>query len=89
MGVPYSSAEDIIETLQKMGVDFDVKQVSYRNGVHKAAEPQVEGYLQRCLFDDTIDLDTMRANPVTGPYLETCLKDGQWRFEQQVMMFFF
>ena len=89
MGVPYSSAEDIIATLQKMGVDFHVKQVSYTNGVPKEAEPQVEGYLQRCLFDDTIDLDTMRANPVTGPYLETCLKDGQWRFEQQVMMFFF
>ena len=50
---------------------------------------QVEGYLQRCLFDDTIDLTAMQANSFTGPYLATCLRDGQWHFKQHVTLFFF
>ena len=58
------------------------------NGVSVKATLQVEGYLQRCVFDDTINLETMLKNSITGPYLENCIKDGQWRFKQQVMMIF-
>jgi len=49
---------------------------------------QVEGYLQRCVFDDTINLEKMLKNSITGPYLDNCIKDGQWRFKQEVMMIF-
>ncbi len=89
MGVPYSSAQQILKTLKKLGIDFRVEQLSYENGAPADARSQVEGYLQRCLFDDTINLDAMQANSVTGPYLEACLKDGQWRFKQHVMLFYF
>ena len=49
---------------------------------------QVEGYLQRCVFDDTINLDAMRKNISTGPYLDNCLDNGQWYFNQEVMLIF-
>ncbi|MDC3347471.1 class I SAM-dependent methyltransferase [bacterium] len=87
-GVPFSSGEQIVETLERMGVGARVEQISYYNGAPEGAERQIEGYLQRCIFDDTISLDAMRNNPLTGPYLDTCLQDGQWRFEQQVMLIF-
>ncbi len=88
IGVPYPSAEQITKTLRKMGVVFHVKQISYENSAPQDAKPQVEGYLQRCLFDDTISLEWMWANPMTGPHLETCLQNGQWRFQQHVMLIF-
>jgi SAM-dependent methyltransferase len=88
LGEPYSSAEQIIQTLEKMGVSHRVEKISYENGVPEDSFLQVEGYLQRCIFDDTIDLNAMRRNSTTGPYLDSCLKDGQWRFKQEVMMIF-
>ncbi|CAI8280438.1 MAG: Uncharacterised protein [Gammaproteobacteria bacterium] len=88
-GAPYSSAEKIMEILKKMGVCFNVEQISYENGAPEDARSQVEGYLQRCLFDDTLDLNAMQENPITGPYLETCLHNGRWQFKQNVMLFFF
>jgi len=87
-GVPFSSAEKIAETLKGMGIDFRVKQISYQNTAVENAGEQVEGYLQRCIFDDTIGLDEMLKSPVTGPYLNECLQNGIWRFDQQVMLFF-
>lgn len=87
-GVPFSSAEKIAETLKGMGIDFRVKQISYQNTALENAGEQVEGYLQRCIFDDTIGLDEMLKSPVTGPYLNECLQNGIWRFDQQVMLFF-
>ena len=89
IGVPYASAEMIIKTLEKMGVCFDAEQISYENSAPEGARSQVEGYLQRCLFDDTIDLSAMQDNPITGPYLATCLQNGQWRFKQHVTLLFF
>ena len=86
--MPYSSAELIAETFKAMGVDFTVKQISYQNTALENASEQVEGYLQRCIFDDTIGLDAMLQSPVTGPYLNECLLNGVWSFDQQVMLFF-
>ncbi len=88
LGEPYSSAEQIIKTLTKMGVSHKVEKISYKNGIPEGSISQVEGYLQRCIFDDTIDLEEMRDNPTTGPYLDNCLQDGQWRFKQEVMLIF-
>ena len=88
LGEPYSSAEQIIQTLTKMGVSHKVGKISYENGVPEGSISQVEGYLQRCIFDDTIDLEAMRGNSKTGPYLDNCLQDGHWRFKQDVMLIF-
>ena len=87
-GVPYSSAELIGKTLKALGVDFRIKQISYQNTALENASEQVEGYLQRCIFDDTIGLDVMLKNSETGPYLNECLQNGTWHFDQQVMLFF-
>ena len=88
LGEPYSSAEQIIQKLTKLGVSYKIKKISYANGVPEEAHLQVEGYLQRCIFDDTISLEEMRKNSITGPYLDNCLKDGKWRFQQEVMLIF-
>ena len=87
-GEPYSSGEQIVKTLKEIGVPHAVKKITYENSTSKNAFLQVEGYLQRCIFDDTIDLKKMLNNPVTGPYLNSCIKDEQWRFKQQVMLIF-
>ena len=87
-GEPYSSAEQILQTLKEIGVHCKVEKISYENGISASASTQVEGYLQRCIFDNTIDLEVMLSNSITGPYLESCIKNGKWCFEQQVMLIF-
>jgi len=71
-----------------MNIPHRVKKITYQNGISDNSSLQVEGYLQRCVFDDTIDLETMLNNSSTGPYLNSCIKDKQWRFKQQVMLIF-
>lgn len=87
-GEPYSSAEQIIQTLEEIGISHTVKEITYENSISENAFLQVEGYLQRCIFDDSIDLETMLRNSSTGPYLDSCRNNGQWRFKQQVMLIF-
>ncbi len=89
IGIPYSSSEEIIKILAKLGVNIKVKEISYLNTAPHSKDPQVEKYLQRCLFDDTISLKEMLSNPSTGPYLKACCKKGIWEFEQKVTMIFF
>ena len=87
-GEPYSSAEQILQTLKEIGIAHRVEKITYENGISENASLQVQGYLQRCVFDDTIDLKAMLENSTTGPYLKNCIKAGQWRFKQQVMLIF-
>ena len=74
--------------LEKIGVVLEIKEINYTNMAPKSKEGMVEKYLQRCLFDDTINLKDMLSNPVTGPYLEKCRKNGMWEFAQTVSMIF-
>ncbi len=87
-GEPYSSAEQILQTLKEIDIPHRVEKINYENGVSEKESLQVEGYLQRCVFDDTIDLGKMLGNSTTGPYLENCIKEGKWRFKQEVMLIF-
>lgn len=88
VGAPYSSSEQIITILSEMGLELEIKEIFYTNGAPQTNERQVERYLQRCLFDDTISLTEMLDNDVTGPYLETCRNNGMWQFEQRVTTIF-
>ena len=88
IGEPYSSAEDILQILKEVGITHRVEKIAYENGVSENASLQVEGYLQRCIFDDTINLGAMLNNSITGPYLENCIKAGKWCFKQEVIMIF-
>lgn len=87
-GEPYISAEQILKTLNEIGVSYRVEKISYENSISENSSSQVEGYLQRCIFDDTIALDSMLKNLKTGPYLDSCIKNKQWCFKQEVMMIF-
>ena len=75
-------------TLQQMGANIHVRDIRYNNSAPERCLSQVEGYLQRCVFDDVVSLDQMLEHPVTGDYLRNCLVDGQWRFTQRVKLIF-
>ncbi len=83
---PYVCAEDITDTLSRMGASFTARDITYENGAPDDQRAAVEGYLQRCLFDDTLTLDDMLSNTVTGPYLSACHGSNAWRFAQRVTM---
>jgi hypothetical protein len=46
----------------------------------------LEGYLQRCAFDDTVSLVEMERAPRIGRYISDCGDEatGRWRFAQHV-----
>ncbi len=85
---PYTSAEDITAALDRLGIAFDARPITYANGAPSQAREQIEGFLQRCVFSDSLSLDAMLADPVLGPYLEGCQGDAGWRFDQRVMLIF-
>lgn len=87
-GTPYTSAEQIVAMLKRMGVTFETREISYENGAPDTQRHQVQGYLQRCVFDDSLSLDQLLANPTTGDYLASCRHAGDWRFSQRVMLLF-
>jgi SAM-dependent methyltransferase len=87
-GTPYTSAEQIIAVLKQLDVSFETLEINYENGAPAAQWQQVEGYLQRCVFDDAISLRQMLDHPVTGDYLASCRRDDAWRFAQRVQLIF-
>lgn len=87
-GTPYLAAEEIVAALERLGARPRVHEIHYTNGAPEAQQAQVQGYLQRCVFDDALDLPQMLAHPVTGAYLQTCREGGEWRFAQHVLLIF-
>lgn len=87
-GTPYTAAEQIIAALRQMGANVETREINYENGASSAQWEQVEGYLQRCIFDDSISLQQMLDHPITGDYLATCRRDDEWRFAQRVQLIF-
>jgi len=85
----FISAEDIISTLEVLNVKYEYKYLTYTNGADNSSSIQIEKYLQRCVFNDSVGLKKMMENPITGSYLKNCLKNSGWEFSQKVMMIFF
>ena len=67
---PYTTAEQVRDALVRAGADVREQRVTYQTG--SADRAVVEGFLQRCAFDDSVSLDTMEAAPVLGDYLASC-----------------
>lgn len=88
-GTPYITAEQVVAALERLGVRPRVQEIRYENRAPAARHAQVQGYLQRCAFDDSLDLDQLMAGPNTGPYLNSCLHGDEWRFAQRVLLIFF
>ena len=88
-GTPFVNAEHIIDTLADMGIAYESTDIEYEGRAPTENSSDVEGYLQRCLFDDTVSLEDMIDHRALGPYLATCRDARGWRFRQQVSMVFF
>jgi SAM-dependent methyltransferase len=84
----YSSAEQVRAALEAHGASVEVREIAYENGVPETARAEVEGFLQRCAFDDRFTLAEMRSTEPLAPYLASCLRDGHWRFPQRVHLMF-
>ena len=88
-GTPYTSAEQIVHELERIGIRCDVRDISYEGRAHRGESHAVEGYLRRCLFDDTLSLEDMMRHDELGRYLRGCRTGEHWHFRQRVKMIFF
>lgn len=89
-GTPYLAAEDVVGALRTAGADVAERRLRYVHEVAIDDRATLEGYLQRCAFDDTVGLDELLAAPVVGPYLDGCRDDdaGVFRFHHEVDLAF-
>lgn len=88
-GTPYLSGEQVRAALERHGLRVEHHDVRYENHAEFSELSAVEGYLQRCLFDDTVTLSSMLENEATGAYLRACRTPDGWRFGQTVFLLFF
>jgi SAM-dependent methyltransferase len=83
---PFTAAEAVVDGLTAAGADVAVRTVRYRTGTDDAAV--AEGFLQRCLFDDTLTLAAMTSPGPYGDelvrYLDACRDGDRWRFDHEV-----
>jgi len=83
---PYSSAEDLTRALDAIGANYEIADITYQNGAPADERDVIEGYLQRCIFDDTVSLEAMEKSDTLAPYLDNCKSNGRWEFTQHVAM---
>ncbi len=81
---PYLAAEELAEALRLAGARVAVSEVRYDTVAAREAVGAVEGYLQRCVFDDAVSLADMQSAPPTAAWLEACRSADGWRFPQVV-----
>ena len=81
---PYISAEDLAAALRAVGAQVDVTEVRYDSVAEPDATEAVEGYLQRCVFDDSVPLAQMQATAPVSDWLKACHGPDGWRFPQVV-----
>lgn len=85
-GTLYAASEDLAEALCACGADPRAVRLSYDHTTGLEDAVTVEGYLQRCAFDDSVSLQEMMTAPRLGAYLRDCRDEaaGLWRFHQEV-----
>jgi SAM-dependent methyltransferase len=90
-GTEYLSGEQVADALTQAaaprGLVPSRRHLHYEHRVPFEEPALLEGYLQRCLFDDSLALDELLAAPVLGEYLAGCRDeaDGAYRFAQDVL----
>jgi SAM-dependent methyltransferase len=85
---PYTSAEQLVSVLERLGAPVRTRDITYHNGTGIEERDRVEGYLQRCVFDDDVTLDALESAPNTGAWLATCRDAQRWAFPQRVKLIF-
>lgn len=81
---PYTSAQQVADAARAAGLT--VREQTLRYDATSSDRAAVEGYLQRCVFDDTVSLDEMLSHETTGAYLRGCQHGDEWRFAQVVQL---
>lgn len=71
---PYTDAESVAAALSSAGAHVTVQVLHYTTGSTDRAV--VEGFLQRCAFDDTVSLEEMEAREPLAGYLAGCRERG-------------
>ncbi len=85
-GTAYVSSDDLIGELRAQGAEPEVRRLRYDHVISEQDTAVLEGYLQRCVFDDTVPLAELLEAPVLGPYLASQhdAAAGVYRFHQEV-----
>jgi len=89
-GTPFSTAEQVLQALKETGVETEVQHLEYVGEVPASEREVAEGFLQRCLFDESVSLGAMERDPGLGGLIRSNLaSDGTFRFPQRVAMISF
>ncbi|WP_018331574.1 class I SAM-dependent methyltransferase [Actinomycetospora chiangmaiensis] len=80
--VPFTSAEQVREALVAAGVTPAVTTIRYDVG--HPDRRVIEGFLQRCAFDDSVPLERMETEGAVGEYLAAEHGADGYRFTQVV-----
>ena len=83
-GTPYVPADDLIAAMRRQGAEPHVHRLQYEHVVRAEDTPVLEGFLQRCLFDDTVPLAELLEAPRLGEYLAGCRDGDVYRFHHEV-----
>ncbi len=85
-GTPYSASEDVRAALEARGASFEAVVLDYHGELASHERDTLEGYLQRCAFDESVALTQMERSERLGPYLAACRDEaaGVYRFPQRV-----
>jgi len=76
-------AEGVAAALRAAGANIGVQVLRYRT--RSADRAVVEGFLQRCAFDDTVSLDEMEVREPLAAYLAGLrAADGSYEFRHEV-----
>lgn len=79
---PYTDAEGVASALRAAGAPIEVQVLHYRTGSSDRAV--VEGFLQRCAFDDAVSLDEMERRAPLADYLAGCREpNGDYEFQHE------
>ncbi len=81
-GTPFTSAEQVAAALVAAGVTPSTGMLRYT--VAHPDRDVVEGFLQRCVFDDAVSLVRMESAGALGEYLAGCRGPDGYRFTQDV-----
>jgi SAM-dependent methyltransferase len=81
---PFTSAEDVVAALRGLGVSPAVRVLGYRT--RSSAMGVVEGFLQRCAFDDSMTLGEMEAHGPLADYLDGCRDAAGFHFDHEVQL---
>ena len=82
---PFTSADEVIAGLRGLGADPQVRLLHYATG--SADRAVAEGFLQRCLFDDSLSLTEMESAGPLADYLTTCRDPaGTYSFSHEVAL---